>query len=373
MAELVLAAENRDAGLGNRIRSLLAPDRPVRSYRIREDPFDYPSFGRKRFTEVEVSFADGLEPAEVRCVLKRLPDKDAVQALTGVTEHREVALIREHIVPELADALAIPYLGTLDDSTVVMRHVGEELAAFAPTGVIPPSTLRQLLSALARMHARYWERHPLVQAPWLMRLPAVLERCFRCFRELIAGSSGDELAMYVAAEWPWLQDGLRRLLQALPPSDRRLMLRLLDDPSIIAVGIDSQPQTLCHFDFDVRNVGWSGALGKPVVIDGEMAGAASSACDVARLLTSQRLGGDQQWIQFYFDRLEEALGEKVERAGWQEAYELSRIAAWSLFGVVFASVVNTPASPFPDALKNVLRPQALSDAREIADALRLRM
>jgi thiamine kinase-like enzyme len=132
------------------------------------------------------------------------------------------------------------------------------------------------------------------------------------------------------------------------------------------------PKTLCHYDFDNRNLGIEEGPDGPrtVVIDWEILGKGVSASDVVRFTVYQQPDDLDAVIDFYLDKLEAQLGDKIDREQWKIAFDLGSIAEWQIRGVLFGVMVNAPSAPVPDEQRPAMRERVFSDVSYVESLVR---
>jgi len=153
------------------------------------------------------------------------------------------------------------------------------------------------------------------------------------------------------------------LLDSLPAGCRTLIEALYRNPEPILQRVDQIPLTLCHYDFDNRNLGIrNGPEGKQtVVIDWEILGRGISSSDVMRFLVYQQPPNADDLIEFYLDELEKRLGRRVDREQWREGSDLAVIAEWQIRGVIFGVMVSAPSAPVPDDQREDMKKRVSAD------------
>jgi thiamine kinase-like enzyme len=181
-----------------------------------------------------------------------------------------------------------------------------------------------------------------------------------------------EPSVYVTERWPWLAEGVVNLLQSLDPDTRRAIEKLYREPEDLLERIEPMPKTLCHYDFDNRNLGIEEGPDGPrtVVIDWETLGKGLSASDVVRFTMYQQPDDLDAVLNFYLDELEAQLGDKIDREEWRLAFELGSIAEWQIRGVLFGVMVNAPSAPVPDDQRPAMRERVFADVSYIESLVR---
>ncbi len=127
------------------------------------------------------------------------------------------------------------------------------------------------------------------------------------------------------------------------------------------------PRTLCHYDFDNRNLGLREGPNGPqtVVIDWEIVGEGLSSADVGRFLAYQQPANAEELVGHYLDELERHLGRPIDREQWRYGSELVTVAIWQIIGVQFGALVSTPTSPVPADQREGLKKRVYSDIAHV--------
>ncbi len=350
-------------------RKLLRDDSVrVTSFEVRPEPFLYPKFGNKSFDELVLTYESHSGGGQTSVILRRLPRTDAVMTLTGDTQHRELLAFKTGLFDKVPDTFHIPYIEVIHDDEAqqywaFVEDVREDMARLGAVEKIPDETLRDILSHLAAFHARFWEDHEVLDQPWLMSLDRPVNTWYPAIVDIIDGTRTAECTDYLVQQWPWLPAGVLALMDSLPPERRSLVEGLFRHPERLLALIEDHPRTLCHYDFDNRNLGFrSGPGGKQTtVIDWEIVGEGLSSADVGRLLTYQQPVNMPELIAFYLDELEKRLGHAIDRAQWMQGFELVLLAIWQIVGFLFAAFANSPTSPVPDEMREGLKQRVYAD------------
>jgi thiamine kinase-like enzyme len=132
------------------------------------------------------------------------------------------------------------------------------------------------------------------------------------------------------------------------------------------------PRTLCHYDFDNRNLGLretpEGA--QTVVIDWEIVGEGLSSADVGRFLAYQQPSNVEELVGYYLDELERNLGRPIDREAWLYGSELVTVALWQIVGVLFGVMVSAPSAPVPDDQRDAMKERVYSDIAHVESLVR---
>jgi hypothetical protein len=345
------------------------PSIEVTSFELIHDPFEFPRFGQKEFYHIPFRYHSKSGDGESSIILRVMPEMDAVMMLTGDTEHRELLAFQNGLLAEIPDTFDIPYVDVIlrperDQYWAWLRDVRTQMAALGMHTKVPDEVVRMILSHLAAFHAKFWERHEVIDQPWLMSLRRPVDYFYRCIVDIIDGmKSPAESTLYVTERWPWLAEGVVNLIEELPRNLGRTVEKLYREPEPLLREVEAMPMTLCHYDFDNRNLGVSeGPDGKrTVVIDWEILGRGISSSDVVRFMVYQQPEDLEGMIGHYLDELERHLGKKVDRKQWRHGYDLATIAEFQIRGVLFGVMVAAPSAPIPDEQRPAMKERVFSD------------
>ena len=350
----------------------------VTEFGVIEDPFEFPRFGEKEFYELAFSYQSVAGEGRASVILRVLPKMDAVLMLTGDTEHRELKAFEMGLFDMMPETFSIPYVHVIhrpqrEQYWAFLRDVRPQMDALGMHKKVPDETVRTILSHLAAFHARFWEKHDIIDKPWLMSLKRPVDYFYRCIVDIMDGMKAPaESSVYVTERWPWLAEGVVNLLRSLEPETRRAIEKLYREPEDLLERVEPMPQTLCHYDFDNRNLGIEEGPDGPrtVVIDWEILGKGVSASDVVRFTVYQQPDDLDGVIDFYLDQLETQLGDKIDREEWRLGFELGSIAEWQIRGVLFGVMVNAPSAPVPDEQRPAMRERVFSDVSYVESLVR---
>jgi hypothetical protein len=345
------------------------PSVEVNSFELIHDPFEFPRFGQKEFYEISFRYHSKSGDGESSIILRVMPEMDAVMMLTGDTEHRELLAFQNGLLAEIPDTFDIPYVDVIlrperDQYWAWLRDVRPQMEALGMHTKVPDEVVRMILSHLAAFHAKFWERHDVIDQPWLMSLRRPVDYFYRCITDIMDGmKSPSESTLYVTERWPWLAEGVVNLKADLPPKLSKAVEKLYREPEPLLREVESMPMTLCHYDFDNRNLGVSdGPDGeRTVVIDWEILGRGISSSDVVRFMVYQQPEDLEGMIGHYLDELERHLGKKVDRQQWRHGYDLATIAEFQIRGVLFGVMVAAPSAPIPDEQRPAMKERVFSD------------
>jgi thiamine kinase-like enzyme len=350
----------------------------VTGFSVIADPFEFPRFGEKEFYEITFSFkgAGGIGKSSV--ILRVMPEMDAVMMLTGDTEHRELKAFELGLFDRVPDTFSVPYVHViyrpeLKQWWAFLRDVRPQMEALGMHAKCPDDIVRTILSHLAGFHAEFWEDRKVIDEPWLMSLRRPVDYFYRCVNDILDGmNSPADSSVYITERWPWLAEGVENLVQALPPDTRRIVETLYREPEGLLKEVEAMPMTLCHYDFDNRNLGIEeGADGtRTVVIDWEILGRGISASDVVRFTVYQQPDDLDGTLNHYLDELERHLGKKIDRAEWRHGFDLGSIAEWQIRGVLFGVMVQAPSAPVPDEHRPAMRERVFSDISYVESLVR---
>jgi thiamine kinase-like enzyme len=229
---------------------------------------------------------------------------------------------------------------------------------------VPDETARTILSHLAAFHAKFWEKHEIIDQPWLMSLDRPVNYFYRCVVDILDGlNSPADSTVYITERWPWLAEGVVNLVEALPPDTAKTVERLYREPQKLLDMVAPMPKTLCHYDFDNRNLGIEdGPEGsRTVVLDWEILGNGLSATDVIRFTMYQQPEDLDLVISQYLDDLDARLGQQVDREEWRRGFDIGSVVEWQIRGVLFGVMVQAPSAPVPDEQRPAMRERVFSD------------
>ena len=356
-------------------RRLLRDDTArVTALRIgQSEPFEYPKFGNKSFDVIEFDYAAAAGSASSRMVLRRRAPRDAVSTLIGDLHHRELLAFKTGLLDEMPATFHHPYLDVIYDEEheqywAFLEDVSADMQRVGIVDALPDEMLRAVLSHLAAYHAHFWERQDVLSRPWLMSLETPVDYWYKLIVEVIDGvAEPSEPTRYIIEQWPWLPDGIRRLLGALSPETRAIVERLFRDPERLLREVDGMPVTLCHYDFDNRNLGYRDGPEGPqtVVIDWEIVGVGLSSADVGRFLQYQQPPNAPELLEYYLGELEARLGHAIDRPQWYKGYEVVAVAIWQIVGFLFGAMVAAPDAPVPEDQREGMRQRVYADVAAI--------
>ncbi|MBI2912561.1 MAG: phosphotransferase [Chloroflexi bacterium] len=359
-------------------RMLGDPSLEVTSFTVTPDPFEFPRFGEKQFFEIAFGYRGSGGGGTSTMILRVLPPMDAVMMLTGDTEHRELKAFETGLLAMVPPTFHVPYIDIVhrperEQYWVFVEDVRPDMARLGMTEALGDETLRLILSHLAAFHAAFWGRHDVLGQPWLMRLERPVDYFYRCIVDILDGMKGaSEPSRYIIDKWPWLQEGVLRLFDSLAPPTRHWMETLYREPERLLEKVRPLSRTLCHYDFDNRNLGIrEGANGpQTVVIDWEIVGEGLSSADVGRFLAYQQPPNAGELVEHYLDELERHLGRSMDREEWHYGSELVTVAIWQIIGVQFGALVSTPTSPVSAEQRQGLKARVYSDIEHVQALVR---
>ncbi|MEE8345732.1 MAG: phosphotransferase [Dehalococcoidia bacterium] len=349
------------------------PTVTVTGFTLTAEPFEFPRFGDKQFFEIAFDYSARKGGGRSTIILRVLPPMDAVMMLTGDTEHRELKAFQTGLFNQVPGTFHIPYVHiefepVFDQYWAFVEDVRPEMERLGMHAVIPDETLRIILGHLAAFHAAFWERDEILSLPWLMRLEQPVDYFYRCVVDILDGmETPAQSSVYMVGKWPWLQEGVPTLMDSLPVKTRSVIERLYREPERLLAKVRPLPRTLCHYDFDNRNLGLRDTPDGPktVVIDWEIVGEGVSSADVVRFMAYQQPPNAEELVGHYLDELERRLGHAIDREQWLYGSELVTIAIWQIIGVLFGVMVNAPSAPVPDDQREAMRERVYSDIAHV--------
>lgn len=366
--------------LNTAARRLLGDERArVTSLRMgQSEPFAYPKFGNKSFDIIEFEYEATAGSGSSQMILRRRAPRDAVSTLIGDLQHRELLAFKTGLLDQIPSTFHHPYLDVIHDPEhgqywAFLEDVTDDMARLGIVDTLPDQTIRTILSHLATFHARFWQRQDVLSQPWLMSLRTPVDSWYRLIVETIDDvKEPSEPTRYMHEQWPWLRAGIVNLLGSLEPTTRRLIERLFRDPERLLQAIEGMPLTLCHYDFDNRNLGFrTGPAGpQTVVIDWEIVGVGLSSADVGRFLTYQNPPNMPELLDHYLNELERALGHTIDREQWYKGFEIVAVAIWQIVGFLFGAMVAAPEAPVPDDQREGMRQRVYADVASVEQMAR---
>ena len=255
-----------------------------------------------------------------------------------------------------------------DEWWILMRDVS---AGIRPRGAFAEPDERALLAALARLHGHYWGgRNGLDQLPL-----APLRGVTAAFAEPIAFAAGraapsaDWVPGFVKDFMP-LQTLLPTFLQMLDAADADFFIRLTSDRAWHG-GLDAATPTFNHGDLRRANIAFTGDT--VTLLDWEFAARGPAACDLQwhwflhfwayPPADGQPPEARAPLRDFYVAELESALGERIDREGFERTWDLAWLRTVATIGYILA---DTPDPAAPQALARAKA--AITLARSILDA-----
>jgi thiamine kinase-like enzyme len=350
----------------------------VTRFELIADPFEFPRFGDKRFFEIPFTYTSASGGGRSTVILRVLPKMDAVMMITGDTQHRELKAFETGLYDLVPKSFHVPYIHVIHNEEreqywAFLEDVRPQTAALGMHAALPDDMIRTILSHLAEFHAAFWQRQDILSQPWLMRLEQPVDYFYRCIVDILDGlRSPAYSSSFIIEKWPWFAEGVVLLLDSLPAKTRRSIERLYREPERLLEKIRHLPRTLCHYDFDNRNLGIShGPDGtRTVVLDWEIVGEGLSSADVGRFLAYQQPPNADELVAFYLDELERHLDARIDREEWLYGSELVTIAIWQIIGVLFGVMVSAPTAPVPDEQRPAMKERVFSDIAYVEQLVR---
>ncbi len=355
-------------------KALVDPSVTVTGFTLTPDPFEFPRFGDKSFYAIDFDYGSSNGGGRSSLILRVMPEMDAVMMLTGDTQHRELKAYKAGLYEQMPRTFHIPYVHVIDSPErgqywAFVEDVRPEMEALGMHTQLPDETIRTILSHLAAFHATFWERKDVLSHPWLMSLRQPVDYFYRCVVDCLDGMRNPApSSAYIVEKWPWFPEGVINLLDSLGPNTRRAVERLYREPSRLLEKVDPLPRTLCHYDFDNRNLGLRQTPEgqQTVVIDWEIVGEGLSSADVVRFMAYQQSPNAEALVGHYLDELERHLGHAIDRDQWLAGMELVTIAIWQIVGVLFGVMVSAPSAPVPDEQRPEMKKRVYSDIEHVA-------
>jgi hypothetical protein len=309
-------------------------------------------------------------------ILRVMPEMDAVMMLTGDTEHRELKAFECGLLAQIPETFRIPYVSVVDrpgQYWAFLEDVRPELEALGMHAKCSDADVRTILSGLAAMHAKFWEKSDIIDLPYLFSIRRGVDYFYRTIVDILDGMKDPaESSVYITERWPWLAEGVVNMMSELPPDTRQAIEGADRNPDALLRQNEGMPMTLCHYDFDNRNIGIEdGPDGRrAVVIDWEILGKGISASDVVRFMMYHQPDNLAQLQDYYLEELERLLGEKIDREEWHRGYEIGTVAEWQIRGVLFGVMVNAPSAPVPDEMREPMKERVFADIGHVESLIR---
>jgi thiamine kinase-like enzyme len=293
--------------------------------------------------------------------------------LINDTDHREIMAFKTGLLDDLPPTFHHPYLDAVHAPEygvfwALLEDVSDDMARLGIVDALPDETLKTILSHLAAFHAKFWERREVLDQPWLMSLRTPVDTWYRLIVEVMDGlKDPSEPTRFIMSEWSWVAGGIMNLLNSLEPDVRQNIERLFRDPERLLREVEGMPLTLCHYDFDNRNLGMRDGPDGPqtTVIDWEIVGRGLSSSDVGRFLQYQQPPNIEELLEFYLDELERALGYAIDRPRWYKGYEIVSVALWQIVGFLFGAMVSAPDAPVPEDQREGMRQRVYADVAAV--------
>lgn len=354
------------------------PSVEVTGFEIVHDPFEFPRFGMKEFYEITFHYCSDNGEGDSSVILRVMPEMDAVMMLTGDTEHRELKAFEIGLMDQIPETFRVPYVHVINDPQThqywaFLEDVRPAMQRLGMHAKCPDEVVRVILGGLAHFHANFWEKRDILDEPWLMSLRRPVDYFYRTVVDIMDGMQNPaESSVYISERWPWLAEGVVNMMASLPEETRAAIEHLYRQPEALLAEVESMPMTLCHYDFDNRNLGIEETDEglRTVVIDWEILGRGISSSDVVRFMVYQQPENFDELIEFYLDELEARLGHKVDRKQWRRGYDLATIAEWQIRGVLFGVMVNAPSAPVPDDQREAMKERVFSDIGYVESLVR---
>lgn len=360
------------------VKLLGDPDAEVTTFELIADPFEFPRFGEKQFFLIPFHYVSRGKEGQSHVILRVMPKMDAVMMLTGDTEHRELKAFQQGFFKQVPDTFHHPYVHAImrpeiEQYWAFLEDLRPQMEALGMHEKAPDETVRVILGHLARFHAKFWEKRDVIDQPWLMSLRRPVNYFYRTVTDVLDGMKDPaESSSYVIERWPWLAEGIPNMMSELSPQTRKAVEKLYREPEPLLKLVEKMPMTLCHYDFDNRNLGIEDTPGgkRTVVIDWEILGKGMSSSDVVRFMVYHNPDNVEELQDHYLDALERELGKNIDRAEWKFGYDLAAIAEWQIRGVLFGIMVNAPSAPVPDEMRPLMKERVFGDIGYVESLVR---
>lgn len=310
-----------------------------------------------------------------RFVVKQIPEDRGFSSALGTRGEGPLWLSGgTRAIPEPA------FNPTLD---VAYHEVGQEWwllmddisSGLVERGAWTEAHSRRLFQAIARLHARYWQRkQELAQIP-LAPLPRTT-------------AAMAEVAFYVGGGGParehWVPQGARdyqvpgvllpRFLEVLGPRDADNYLELTGNWRHWHESLEHPPFTLLHGDLRRANIAF---LGREIgLIDWEFAACGHPAADLQwhgflhywAYAPDGRFGDRPALREHYLDCVEQILGTRINRSAFTVAWEVAWLRAFVQLGYCLADGIGDGADDSESTWRRAACRAAIQRACKIAES-----
>jgi hypothetical protein len=257
---------------------------------------------------------------------------------------------------------------------ILMEDVSEGIL---PRGTYDEAKARALLRAIARLHARFWERDEELAASALPSSASVEDGLARLTAHLVRGEPPADPGLAGFAQDFWVARTLLPVfLDALRSEDADFYRRLCGDHARITRALARYPRTFIHGDLRRANISFVGD--DVVLFDWERAACGPAARDLewywflqfwayppadGRASTDRRTG-----LDVYLDTLDRERGSSVERAAFEDSCDLAWLSVFCQLGFCLADPLTEPSVTAEAATRaRHVMAEAIDLARRIQD------
>jgi hypothetical protein len=313
-----------------------------------------------------------------RFVLKIFPQRDW---RAGLVDHNvECSLWMSGITRGLPRPLSCPTIDVAwhEGRSEYWMLMNDVASGITPRGTFDAERFRWLLNALAALHARYWS-----DTDTLDRMPALsLEQNVALFADPVVALAGRTVAVgwvqSVIDNFVVLRPLLPVFLETLGSRDADFYLDLCQHRSAWLRALAEQPPTLVHGDPRRANI----ALMAPddvAMFDWDLATRGPAALDLAWCWFLQfhcypppdgRTAADRESLRAcYVERLEQILGARFDRAGFERAWSLAWLKTYVQIGFCLVDALTGHVTDEEAALVRRRCLESSDHVRRICDAL----
>lgn len=274
------------------------------------------------------SILSAVDTGTGRLILKRVSATwDYFMRVSDDRHGREAAIWASGLLDRLPPEMTRAYLAVARDGkgwAILMRDIaGSLLSSGAP---ISSHDHERIITALAAMHAAYWDivPDPLLCDPW--------HHYHVVSPDAAQSDPGEHGALHHS-----IIDGWEKLATLLDPGVARQALALANDPAPLVAALAPLPQTLTHADARPANIGIED--GRVLLIDWALAGRDVAGLDLVWYIAGAGARGPmarEDSLALYERELAARLGPRHDRAVWTAIRDLSLLGGLLRHGWIAA-------------------------------------
>lgn len=269
-----------------------------------------------------------------RLVIKTVRRRRALSEGMGTQKAGEGPLWLSGATARLPLPLACPTLAVRhdlerDEWWLVMRDVSDGVV---PRGQWTAAHTRRLLEALVPLHAQYWEKDEELAVLPLATLAGATRPLAEPFRRLITDAAPEApWVERLIEEMPFFPPMLRLFLETIEPADADFFRHLVGSWATWLPLLESGPSTLLHGDLRRANIAFE--PDRVVLFDWDFAARGPAAADLQNHWFFQFWAyppadgqgpEDRDGLRdYYLERLEAALGRRVDRVQFARDWDLA--------------------------------------------------